>query len=108
MAQTNSPTASPIRGTAIEAEVKVVVDPARPLPLAAALYAIETPDGVWLCSYYGSNRSIFDYLPQKGAPMDESKLGFVFHSKEFVPKEQYQPARWEEFKKAHLPTAPHA
>lgn len=91
-----------IRGKVIEAEVKVIVDPARPLPLAEAVYAIEGPEGVWLCAYYGTNRSVFDYLPQKGAEVDERTLGLVFHTKHFVPKDHYQPARWEEFKQAHL------
>jgi hypothetical protein len=92
-----------ISGTIIEAEIKQVVDPTRPLPLVTAVYAIETEDGFWLCSYYGSNRSNFDYLPQKGAVVDESKLGMVFHGKELVPRDQYHPARWEEFKKLHIP-----
>src|SRR6516165_11722294 len=92
-------TARSISGTIIEAEIKQVVDPTRPLPLATAVYAIEAEDGFWLCSYYGSNRSNFDYLPQKGAVVDESKLGMTFHSKEFVPRDQYQPARWGDFKR---------
>jgi hypothetical protein len=94
--------AQPIRGGIIEAEVKVSVDPARPLPFVCALYAIESPEGVWLCAYYGSNRSVFDYLPQKGAALDEVKLGIAFHTKEFVPKDQYQPGLWEAFKKTHF------
>ncbi len=97
--------ARPIRGTIIEAEIKQVVDPTRPLPLATAVYAIEAEDGFWLCSYYGANRSNFDYLPLKGAVVDETKLGIVFHSKEFIPKDQYQPGRWDEFKRLHIPTA---
>lgn len=92
----------PIRGTIIEAEVKSTVDATRPLPLVCALYAIETSEGVWLCAYYGMNRSVFDYLPQKGAVVDESKLGVVFHVKEFVPKAEFQPAVWEAFKKARM------
>jgi len=88
-----------IRGKIIEAETKVIVDPTRPLPLAWALYAIEGSDGVWLCAYYGSNRSVFDYLPQKGAEIDEKKLGIAFAIREFVPKENYTPAKWDEFKK---------
>ena len=100
---TSSPSATqPIRGRVIEAEIKVNVDPTRPLPLATALYAIETTDGFWLCSYYGMNRSNFDYLPQKGTVLDESKLGIVFHSKQFFPKGDYQQAHWEEFKKSRL------
>ncbi len=91
-----------IRGKIIEAEVKVSVDASRPLPLACALYAIETAEGVWLCAYYGANRSVFDYLPQKGEGVDEAKLGIAFHIKQFVPKDQYQAGLWEEFKKAHL------
>jgi hypothetical protein len=102
---TASPAARLISGTIIEAEIKQVVDPTRPLPLVTAVYAIEAEDGFWLCSYYGSNRSNFDYLPQKGAEVNESKLGIVFHSKEFVPKGQYQAARWDEFKRLHIPTA---
>jgi len=105
-----NPTTTPsitrvISGTIIEAEIKQVVDPTRPLPLVTAVYAIEAEDGFWLCSYYGSNRSNFDYLPQKGGVLEESKLGIVFHSREFISKEQYQPARWEAFKRLHIPTA---
>ena len=98
---TTAPTAAqPIQGKIIESEIKVSVDATRPLPLACALYAIETAERVWLCAYYGANRSVFDFLPQKGAEVDETTLGIVFHSKEFVPKDQYQPAVWEQFKKA--------
>ncbi len=99
---TTSTAATPIRGKIIEAEVKTSVDATRPLPLACGLYAIETPEGVWLCAYYGSNRGVFDYLPQKGAEVEEAKLGITFHAKLFVPKDQYQPARWEEFKRSRL------
>ena len=96
-------TASPaIRGTIIEAENKSSVDATRPLPLVCGLYAIDSGDGVWLCAYYGMNRSNFDYLPQKGATVDETTLGLVFHIREFVSKAEYQPARWEEFKKARM------
>jgi len=95
---------APIKGKIIEAEVKVSVDPGRPLPLACGLYAIETEEGIWLCAYYGANRSVFDFLPQKGAEVDERTLGISFHVKEFLPKPDYQPARWEEFKKARLMT----
>ncbi len=105
MATTSNPSAistPSIRGKVIEAEVKVSVDAARPLPLACALYGIETPEGVWLCAYYGANRSVFDYLPQKGAEVDETKLGIVFHTKQFIPKDQYQPDLWEEFKRARF------
>ncbi len=102
---TTPSTPGAIQGTIIEAEIKQVVDPTRPLPLVTAVYAIEAAGGVWLCSYYGSNRSNFDFLPQKGAVVDESKLGIVFHSREFVAKEQYQPSQWEEFKKRHIPAA---
>ena len=94
--------AQPICGQIIEAEVKSTVDATRPLPLACGLYAIETPEGVWLCAYYGMNRSVFEYLPQKGAAVDESKLGIIFHVKEFVPKGQFQPAVWDEFKKQRM------
>ena len=92
----------PIRGQIIEAEVKSTVDATRPLPLVSGLYAIETPEGVWLCAYYGMNRSVFEYLPQKGATVDESKLGITFQFKEFVPKGQFQPAVWDEFKKQRM------
>lgn len=102
---TTQSTARPISGTIIEAEMKQVVDPTRPLPLVTAVYAIEADDGFWLCSYYGSNRSNFDYLPQAGTVVEESKLGIVFHSKEFIPREQYQSARWDAFKRLHIPTA---
>ena len=91
-----------IHGTIIEAENKSSVDATRPLPLVCALYAIEAAEGVWLCAYYGMNRSNFDFLPQKGAAIDESTLGFVFHVKEFVAKDQYQPALWEAFKKKRM------
>ena len=85
----------------MEAEIKVSVDPANPLPLACALYAIETLAGVWLCAYYGANRSNFDYLPQKGADVDEKTLGIAFHTREFVTKDEYQPARWQQFRQSH-------
>src|SRR5438477_5662290 len=91
-----------IRGKIIEAEIKVAVDPARPLPLVTALYAIETAEGVWLCAYYGMNKSIFDFLPQRGAEVDEITLGITFHVRQFVPREQFAPPVWEEFKKARL------
>ena len=94
----------PVRGKIVEAEVKISVDAGRPLPLACALYAVEAPEGIWLCAYYGSNRSVFDYLPQKGGEIDEAKAGVTFHKKEFVPREEYQPSRWEEFKHANLMT----
>jgi hypothetical protein len=93
-----------VHGKIIEAEIKVSVSPAFPLPLASALYAIETAAGVWLCAYYGANRSVFDYLPQRGSELDEATAGIAFHSKQFVPKDQYQPALWEEFKKSRLMT----
>jgi hypothetical protein len=103
MTSTSSPPATPpIQGTIIEAEVKSSVDATRPLPLVSGLYAIETPQGVWLCAYYGMNRSVFDFLPQKGAVIDESTLGIAFHVKEFVARDQYQPAVWEEFKKKRM------
>jgi hypothetical protein len=98
------PTSAPaaIRGTIIEAVTKSSVDATRPLPLVCGLYAIDAGDGVWLCAYYGMNRSNFDYLPQKGATVDEATLGIAFAVKEFVPKAEYQPARWEEFKKKRM------
>lgn len=96
--------APPIRGTIIEAEIKSMVDATRPLPLVCGLYAIDAADGIWLCGYYGTNRSVFDFLPQKGAVVDETTLGIVFQVKDFVPKAQYQPAQWEEFKKTRMMT----
>ena len=48
------------------------------------------------------NRSVFDYLPQKGTEVDESKLGITFKVREFVPKEQYGEPLWEAFKKTRL------
>src|SRR5947209_12547413 len=95
---------APIKGKIIEAEVKLSVDPGRPLPLACGLYAIETEEGIWLCAYYGANRSVFDFLPQKGAEVDERTSGISFHTREFLPRDQYSPARWEEFRKAKLMT----
>jgi hypothetical protein len=91
-----------IRGTIIEAETKSSVDATRPLPLVCGLYAVDAGDGVWLCAYYGMNRSNFDYLPQKGAAIDEATLGVAFATKEFIPKADYQPARWEAFKKERM------
>ncbi len=103
---TTSPTppaaTSSIRGRIVEAEIKISVDAGQPLPLACALYAIEAPEGIWLCAYYGTNRSVFDYLPQKGMTVDESQLGIAFHTKELILKEQYQPAVWDQFKQSHL------
>jgi hypothetical protein len=99
---TPAETPSAVRGKIIEAEVKSAVDPTRPLPLACALYAIEGEEGVWLCAYYGANRSVFDFLPQKDAVVDEKTLGITFHAKEFVTKEKYQASVWEEFKKARF------
>ncbi len=97
------PSSAPaIRGKIVEAEVKASVDPGRALPLVCALYAIEAAEGVWLCAYYGSNRSNFDYLPQKGAELDETRAGIAFHVRKFVPKDQYRPGVWEEFRKAHF------
>ena len=95
-------TTTTIRGKIMEAEIKVSVDPANPLPLACALYAIEMPAGVWLCAYYGANRSNFDYLPQKGADVDEKTLGIIFHTREFVPKDAYRTECWEQFRQSHL------
>lgn len=86
-------------GKIIDSVVKVSVDATRPLPMACALYAVENAEGVWMCAYYGANRSVFDYLPQKDAEIDEAKLGIAFLHKEFIPKDQYLPARWEQFKK---------
>ena len=108
MTDTPVATTATIRGKIIEAEIKISVDPANPLPLACALYAIETPAGVWLCAYYGANRSNFDYLPQKAADVDEKTLGIVFPTREFVPRDEYQPERWERFRQSQLMTcSPH-
>ena len=96
-----TPTAAPphVAGKIIDTVVKVSVDATRPLPLACALYAVENAAGVWLCAYYGANRSVFDFLPQKDAEVDEAQLGITFLHKVFIPKDQYQPSRWEQFKK---------
>jgi hypothetical protein len=91
-----------VGGRIIDAQVKVSVDPARPLPLVCALYAVESSDGVWLCAYYGANRSVFDFLPQKGADVEERKLGIAFRTKRFIPKDQYRLEQWEEFKKENF------
>jgi len=99
-----APTASAQRvtGKIVDTVVKVSVDATRPLPLACALYAVENSQGVWLCAFYGSNRSVFDFLPQKDAEIDEAQLGIAFLHKVFVPKDQYQPAQWDQFKKEHF------
>jgi hypothetical protein len=99
MPTTPTATAELIRGKIIEAEVKISADPTEPLPLACALYAIEAQNGIWLCAYYGTNRSIFDCLPQKGAVVDEAKLGIAFYSRELVFKEHFNPEVWQDFKK---------
>jgi hypothetical protein len=88
-----------VTGKIIDMVTKVSVDATRPLPLVCALYAVENPDGVWLCGYYGANRSVFDFLPQKDAEIDEAKLGIAFRHKRLIPKGEYQPALWEDFKK---------
>jgi hypothetical protein len=95
----SSGAAQSVSGKIIDAQVKVSVDATRPLPMVCALYAVESSDGVWLCAYYGANRSVFDFLPQKGADIEETKLGIAFRTKRFIPKEQYRPEQWEEFKK---------
>lgn len=95
-------TARRVAGKIIDAIVKVSVDATRPLPLVCALYAVENAEGVWLCAYYGANRSLFDYLPSKDAEIDEARLGIAFLHKVFIPKDQYQPAQWEQFKKQQL------
>jgi len=92
-------TAPRVTGKIIDTVAKVSVDATRPLPLACALYAVENSEGVWLCAYYGANRSVFDYLPQKDAEIDEARLGIAFLHKVFIPKDRYQPADWEKFKK---------
>jgi hypothetical protein len=91
-----------VAGKIIETQIKVSVDATRPLPLACALYAVESSEGVWLCAYYGANRSVFDFLPQKGADIDESKLGIAFRTKRFIPKGEYRIEQWEEFKKENF------
>ena len=101
-AAVSSGAAQHVAGKIIEAQVKVSVDATRPLPMVCALYAVESPGGVWLCAYYGANRSVFDFLPQKGADIEETKLGIAFRSKRFVPKEQYRVEQWEEFKKENF------
>ena len=88
-----------VTGRIIDMVTKVSVDATRPLPLVCALYAVENAEGVWLCGYYGANRSVFDFLPQKDAEIDEAKLGIAFRHKRFFLKGEYQPALWEEFKK---------
>ena len=92
-------TAPRVTGKIIDMVTKVSVDATRPLPLTCALYVVENSEGVWLCAYYGANRSVFDYLPQKDAEIDEAKLGIAFLHKVFIPKDQYQTADWEKFKK---------
>jgi hypothetical protein len=91
-----------VSGRIIDAQVKVSVDAARPLPLVCALYAVESSEGVWLCAYYGANRSVFDFLPQKGADIEERKLGIAFRTKRFIPKDQYRVEQWEGFKKGNF------
>ncbi len=92
-------TAPAVTGKIIDTVLKVSVDATRPLPLVCALYAVENAEGVWLCAYYGANRSVFDFLPQKGAEINEAQLGIAFLHKVFIPKDRYEPARWEQFKK---------
>ena len=91
-----------VKGKIIEAQVKVSVDATRPLPLVCALYAVESAEGVWFCAYYGANRSVFDFLPQKGADIVEGNLGIAFRTKRFIPKEHYLQTQWEEFKKENF------
>jgi hypothetical protein len=91
--------AAHVKGKIIDTVIKVSVDATRPLPLVCALYAVENAEGVWLCAFYGANKSVFDYLPQKGAEIDEATIGIAFLNKVFIPKDRYQPADWEKFKK---------
>jgi hypothetical protein len=70
--------------------------------MVCALYAVQSSEGVWLCAYYGANRSVFDFLPQKGAEVEESELGIAFRSKRFIPRDQYRPEQWEEFAKENF------
>src|SRR5438045_8584083 len=97
-ANPSATTARYIRGKIVEADIKISVSPSFPLPLASGLYAIDDGQGIWLCAYYGSNRSVFDYLPQNGADFDEKSAGITFHTRKFIPKDQYQPALRDEFK----------
>ena len=94
----------PIHGKIIEAEITISTDAVHPLPLACCLYAIEDDKGIWLCAYYGTNRSNFNFLPQKEATVEENKLGIAFQSKKFIPRDHYQPKIWEEFQKTHFRT----
>jgi hypothetical protein len=91
-----------ITGKIIDVVSKVSIDPTRPLPLACALYEVENSEGIWLCAYYGSNRSVFDFLPARDQEIDEEKLGIPFLHKTFIPKAQFQASDWEEFKKTHF------
>ena len=95
-------TEGPIQGKIIEAEVSITQDAIHPLPLACGLYAVENKEGVWLCAYYGSNRSNFDTLPKKDQEIDEARLGLDFETRQFVPRDRYKPETWEKFKKTHL------
>ena len=94
-----SPAAPFVTGKIFDTVIKVSVDPTRPLPLVCGLYAVENSEGVWLCAYYGANRGLFDYLPQKETEIDEAKLGIAFRYKLFIPKGQYVPADWDNFKR---------
>lgn len=93
-----------VTGKIIDTVAKISVDATRPLPLVCALYAVENSEGMWLCAYYGANRSVFDYLPQKDREIDEATLGITFLHKRFIPKDQYQPVHWEQFKKEQFMT----
>jgi hypothetical protein len=91
-----------VGGKIIDAQVKVSVDATRPLPMVCALYEVESPQGLWLCAYYGANRGVFDFLPQKGDEVEERKLGIAFRSKRFIPRDEFQPEQWEDFKKQNF------
>ena len=88
----SSSAAQSVSGKIIDAQVKVSVDATRPLPMVCALYAVETSEGIWLCAYYGANRSVFDFLPQKGADIEERKLGIAFRTNGSFPKSSIGPS----------------
>ena len=88
--------ASRVAGKIIDTVVKVSVDATRPLPLVCALYAVENSEGVWLCAYYGANRSVFDYLPQKGMDIDEAQTGHRFSSQGLHPQRPVSAGRMGE------------
>jgi hypothetical protein len=34
--------------------------------------------------------------------VEEAKLGIAFRTKQFIPRDQYRPEQWEEFKKENF------